>query len=72
MDVIIQASSGSGQGGGAFGPPDGAMAGGMTRGGGIGGGGGAAGGSFSVEIIVVETKDPKNVSGDVGQVSAKP
>ncbi len=71
MDVIIQAASGSGQGGG-FGSPDGGMASGMTRGVGIGGGGGAAGGAFSVEIIVVETKDPKNATGEVGQASTKP
>lgn len=62
MDVIIQPKSG---GGGGFGGPGGDSGfGGPSGGGGFGGAPGVGGqaGAYSIEIIVVETADPKGSS----------
>ena len=62
MDVIIE-KGGNSAANGQMGIPGG--------GGESGYGGGAAGGSFSVEIIVVETVDPKNAETATSQVSTE-
>lgn len=62
MDVIIE-KGGNSAANGQMGIPGGAES---------GYGGGAAGGSFSVEIIVVETIDPKTAETTTSQVSVDP
>ena len=63
MDVIIE-KGGNSAANGQMGFPGGG-------GGESGYGGGAAGGSFSIEIIVVETVDPKNAGPATSQASAE-
>ncbi len=68
MDVIVQQASNNGQSGfDGAGPPGagGGFGGGAGGGGGFGGGaggGGGANGAYTVEIIVVDTVDPKTLS----------
>ncbi len=63
MDIIIE-KGGNSAANGQMGFPGGG-------GGESGNGGGAAGGSFSVEIIVVETVDPKNAGTATSQASTE-
>ncbi len=66
MDVIVQQASNSGQSGfEGSGPGAGGGFGGGAGGGGFGGSaaaGGGANGAYTVEIIVVDTVDPKTLS----------
>ncbi len=76
MDVLIQSATSGGQGfGGGAGFAGGAPGGsaGIGEPGFGGGGGGGGGGTYSIEIIVVETSDPKgSTAAAAGQAAATP